>query len=171
MANSKLNKMKRKLVQVSFVAFSFAGLLSCTKENVKPTEEPQAGIAIPGNFVVQGCSMSQGYWFASPAAVWPSAGVTVAGHNYTEAEAKAIWNTSNQNGLPDSKKAFTQVVAIKLSSATIGGNASVWSFVTTAEAYLGTLNKLTPSYLPTGNAAASNAAGNIGNWINTYHCN
>lgn len=164
--------MKRKLIKVSFVAFSFAGLFSsCTKENVKPTEEPLAGMAIPGNFNVQGCSMSQGYWFASPVAVWPSTGVTVGGHTYTEAEAKAIWNTSNQNGLPDSKKAFTQIVAIKLSSSTIGSNASVWSYVTTAEAYLNSLNKLTPSYLPTGNGAAGSAAGSIGTWINNNHCN
>ncbi len=164
--------MKRKLLNVSFVAFSFAGLFtSCTKENVKPTEETLLGMAVPGNFNVQGCSMSQGYWFASPAAVWPTTGVTVGGHTYTEAEAKAIWNTSNQNGLPDSKKAFTQVVAIKLSASTIGANASVWSYVTTAESYLNTLNKLTPNYLPTGDSAASSAAGSIGNWINTYHCN
>lgn len=115
--------------------------------------------------------MSQGYWFASPAAVWPSTGVTVGGHTYTEAEAKAIWNTSNQNGLADSKKAFTQLVAIKLSASTIGNNASVWSEVAVAESYLSTLSKLSPSYLPTGNSAASNAAGAIGVWINTNHCN
>ena len=119
----------------------------------------------------QGCSMSQGYWFASPSAVWPSNGVTVGGHTYTEVEAKAIWNTSNQGGLRDSKKAFTQLVAIKLSSSTINPNASVWGYANTAEAYLFTLNKLTPSYLPTGNSSAASAAGAIGFWINNNHCN
>ncbi|MFM7667367.1 MAG: hypothetical protein ACKO7D_04180 [Bacteroidota bacterium] len=164
--------MKKTLLLNSFAVLGFALMtVSCSKENVKPSGENYAGFANNTGGVSQGCSMSKGYWFASPAAVWPSTGVTVGGHNYTEAEAKAIWNTSNQNGLPDSKKAFTQVVAIKLSSATIGSSASVWSEVTVAEAYLSSLNKLSPSYLPTGNSAASNAAGTIGNWINNNHCN
>jgi hypothetical protein len=156
----------------SFGVLGFALLaLSCTKENVKPSGDSLAGMAMNTGGATQGCSMSQGYWFASPAAVWPSSGVTVGGHTYTEAEAKAIWNTSNQNGLPDSKKAFTQLVAIKLSSSTIGANASVWSDVSVAENYLSTLNKLTPSYLPTGDTSASSSAGAIGVWINNNHCN
>ena len=165
--------MKRKLLNFSFFAFSFTGLLfsGCTKENVKPNQDLSAGFAIPIDFTFQGCSMSQGYWFASPVANWPSSGVTVGGYTYSETEAKAIWNTSNNHGLPDSKKAFTQVVAIKLSSATIGANASIWTYVSIAENYLSTLNKLNPNYLPTGNNAASTAAGNIGNWINSNHCN
>lgn len=164
--------MKKSFVLNSFAVLGFALLtVSCSKENVKPSGENYAGIANNTGGATQGCSMSQGYWFASPAAVWPSTGVTVGGHTYTEAEAKAIWNTSNQNGLADSKKAFTQLVAIKLSVSTIGNNASVWSEVAVAESYLSTLSKLSPSYLPTGNSAASNAAGAIGVWINTNHCN
>lgn len=165
--------MKKTLLLNSFAVLGFAlATVSCSKENVKPTGETYAGMVnYTGVGATQGCSMSQGYWFASPAAVWPSAGVTVGGHTYSEAEAKAIWNTSNQNGLSDSKKAFTQLVAIKLSASTISATASVWGDVAIAEAYLSTLNKLTPSYLPTGDAAASSAAGAIGNWINNNHCN
>jgi ABC-type uncharacterized transport system auxiliary subunit len=118
----------------------------------------------------EGCSMSQGFWFASPVSVWPSTGVTVAGFSYTEAEAKAIWNTSNANGLRDSKKGFTQVAAIKL-SGTVAPNASVWADVTIVENWLATLGKLSESNLPTGNADAAAAAGRIGDWITANHCN
>lgn len=153
-------------------------LFSCSKHELKPCDKKNnetsslnqkaSTITDPSQ---QGCSLSQGYWFASPVAVWPSSGVNVGGHNYTEAEAKAIWNTSNKRGLPDSKKAFTQLTAIYLSTSTITSTATVWSSVATAEAYLSSLGKLSPSYLPTGNLSASTSAGNIGNWINSNHCN
>ena len=154
---------------LSIATFSVL-LFSCAKEGSK-TSQNVPGIAVPNTSSGEGCSLSQGYWFASPAAQWPADGVTVGGFQYSESEAKAIWNTSNQLGLPDSKKAFTQLVAIKLSAATIGVNASVWSDVAIAENYLSGLGKLTPSYLPTGNSDAANSAGSIGNWINANHCN
>lgn len=154
---------------MSIVTFSVL-LFSCTKEESK-TSQTAPGIAIPNTSSGEGCSLSQGFWFASPVAQWPNGGLTIGGHQYSEVEAKAIWNTSNQLGLPDSKKAFTQLVAIKLSASTIGVNASVWSDVAIAENYLSGLDKLTPSYLPTGNSAASNSAGAIGAWINANHCN
>jgi len=121
------------------------------------------------------CSLSQGYWFAKPNAVWPNGTVTLGGKTYTQAEGKAIWNTPNSKGLLNVKAAFTQAAAIKLSN--VSPNASVWVDVQIIETYLSSLNyKLTPTNLPSNsktgpNAAAGAAAGRIGNWINNNHCN
>lgn len=120
------------------------------------------------------CSLSQGYWFAKPNAVWPNGVLTIGGKIYTQAEGKAIWNTSNSRGLLNAKAAFTQAAAIKLSN--VSPNASVWADVQIIENYLASIAKLNPASLPantkTGpNAAAGAAAGRIGNWINNNHCN
>jgi hypothetical protein len=118
---------------------------------------------------LEGCSMSQGYWFSKPGIVWPGT-VTIAGHTYTQEEGKAIWGASNTGGIPDSKAGFCQVVAIKLSGATVKQTASVWADVMLVERYLRTLGKLSPGNLPTGNEEAKAAAGRIGDWINSHHC-
>ena len=128
----------------------------------------------------EGCSLSQGYWFAKPNLVWTS-NVTVGGHSYTQAEGKAIWNTSNAGGISDAKKAFTQVAAIKLSGSTVLPTATVWQYVTIAEAWLATLPKLSadgaagtlkvqPKTSANTNAAAGSAGGSIGRWIDLHHC-
>jgi hypothetical protein len=120
------------------------------------------------------CSLSQGYWFAKPNAVWSDGSVTIGGKTYTQAEGKAIWNTSNSKGLLNAKAAFTQAAAIKLSN--VSPSASVWADVQIIEAYFTNINKLTPTTIPgntkTGpNALAGAAAGRIGNWISNNHCN
>lgn len=119
------------------------------------------------------CSLSQGYWFAKPNAVWPNGTVTLGGKTYTQAEGKAIWNTANKGGLLNAKAAFTQAAAIKLSN--VKPSATVWADVQIIENYLASIAKLNPLSLPantkTGaNAAAGAAAGRIGNWINANHC-
>lgn len=132
------------------------------------------GVGCP--IVDEGCSLSQGYWFANGNHIWPdvngaaAGNVTIGGFNYTEAEGRDIWNTSNAGGLRDSKKAFLQVAAIKLSGSSVSPTAAVWADVAICEAWLATLGKLSPANLPTGNASVSTAAGNIGDWINTNHC-
>lgn len=115
------------------------------------------------------CSLSQGYYFAKPDLVWSST-VTIGGYTYTQAEGKAIWNTSNKGGIRDSKAGFTQVTAIKLSTASISTSASVWADVAIVETYLAGLGKLSPTNLPTGDTAAKEAAGRIGDWIDNNHC-
>jgi len=123
-----------------------------------------------------GCSYSQGYWFSNGDHPWPDVnGIaagngTIGGYDYTEAEGRAIWNTSNAGGMKDSKKAFLQVAAIKLSGNTISPSATVWTDVAICEAWLATLGKLSPANLPTGNAGVSTAAGAIGDWIINHHC-
>lgn len=115
------------------------------------------------------CSLSQGYYFAKPDLVWAGT-VTIGGHTYTQAEGQAIWNTSNKGGIKDSKAGFLQVAAIKLSGSSVSASASVWADVAIVESYLASLGKLSPSNLPTGDAAAKAAAGRIGDWIDLNHC-
>jgi len=120
----------------------------------------------------QGYSYSQGYWFAKPQVIWPGNGtITLGGKVYTQAEAKSIWTASNKKGLADSKAAFTQAAAIKLSAALnlVNPLASVWADVAIIDNYLATLNKLSPTYLPTGNAEAAAAASRISAWITANH--
>jgi len=83
-------------------------------------------------------------------------------------------STSNAGGIPDSKKAFTQTAAIKLSGVE---DPLVLEKVAIIEAWLSTLAKLSPAYLPNQTAAeillygnAAQAAGWIGDWINANHC-
>lgn len=115
------------------------------------------------------CAFSQGYFFAKPNLIWPS-NVTIGGYNYTQAEGKAIWNTSNKGGIKDSKAGFLQVAAIKLSGTNVAPTASVWADVAIVENYLSSVGKLSPTNLPTGDAAAKAAAGRIGDWIDQHHC-
>lgn len=122
------------------------------------------------------CSLSQGYWFANSNHTWPDVNgasygnVTIGGYDYTEAEGRAIAAVSNAGGLLDSKKAFMQVAAIKLSGSTVSVSASVWADVAICESWLSGLGKLSPTNLPTGNTAVKDAAGRIGDWINLNHC-
>lgn len=123
--------------------------------------EPQEG--------EEGCSFSQGFYFASPHATWGE--VSVGGHVYTYAEAVAIWKSSNKGGISDAKKAFLQVATIYLSGSSVGYGI-IWDYVETAEAYLYTLPKLTAANVKNYNSGpdAAAAAGNIGNWIEEHHC-
>ena len=131
------------------------------------------------------CSFSQGYWFANnkmhPDGVhpWPT-DVNIGGKVYTNAEGIAIWNASNKGGITDSKKAFTQLAAIKLSGVDISAEG-LNGAVSTIENWLGSIDKLNGNpdsrFLPNqtvaeitlyGNARA--AAGVISEWIRSNHC-
>ncbi|QNA44355.1 hypothetical protein [Lacibacter sediminis] len=137
--------------------------------------------------VEEGCSFSQGYWFAKPGVVWPDVNgaeagvVTIGGQFYTEAEGRAIWNTSNAGGISDAKKGFLQVAAILLSDDNVLPAATVWADVTIVQNWLSTKPKLSadgangtlkvqPKSANSTNAAAGSAAGRIGDWINLNHC-
>jgi len=128
------------------------------------------------------CSFSQGYWFANnemhPGGVhpWP-ADANVAGQNYTNAEGLDIWNASNAGGIKDMKKGFTQLAALRLSTA--GADPSALSAaITTIESWLGSIGeKVSSANLRNQTAAeialygnANLAAETIGEWINANHC-
>ncbi len=105
----------------------------------------------------------------------------IGGKTYTNAEGLAIWNASNKGGIRDSKRAFTQLAAIKLSGVDVAA-AGLTSAVKTIEDWLGSISKLngtagTAFYLPNQTSAeitlygnASAAASAISAWINDNHC-
>jgi hypothetical protein len=140
-----------------------------------PSAGPGCGTVPQGE--LEGCSYSQGYYFAKPGPTWWVPQISVGGHIYTEAEGRAIWNTSNKGGISDAKKCFLQVVAIRQSEAegfTLP-DATVWDDVYICEAYLSSLNqKLTPTNYKfpktAASKAAAEAAGRIGAWIDEHHC-
>lgn len=135
-----------------------ADLLFTINVIVPPTDPPVQEVL---------CSYSQGFYFGNKKA-WPAPTVEVAGYTYTESEARAIWGAKNgKGGITDSKKAFCQIVAIKLSGTTV---PEVLGYVAIAEAWLATVGKLSPSNLPSGNKDVSNAAGAISEFINGNHC-
>ena len=125
---------------------------------------------------MEGCSYSQGRWFASPNGMWNDMNgsaygqLTIGGHHYTMTEGRAIWNSSNKGGIRDAKKGFTQVAAIYLSGSTVPSNASVWADVKIVEDWLKTLGKLSPTNLPHPNMEVRAAADRISQWINEHHC-
>ena len=121
-------------------------------------------------YVGEGCSMSQGYWFSKPTTPWPELGITIGNYTYTKAQGLAIWNTSNFGGIKDSKKGFQQVATILLSGQSVHPTATIWADVQLIINWLNTLGKLSPTNLPTGNAAVSAAAGRIGTWVNSHEC-
>ncbi|MGX5820102.1 hypothetical protein ACWKWU_18030 [Chitinophaga lutea] len=132
------------------------------------------GIGCPEPVTDEGCSFSQGYWFAKPDLVWPG-NVTVGGYSYTQAEGVAIWKSSNAGGIGTAKKVFLQAAAIKLSGSSVSPSASVWPYVQTIDNWLATLPKLTAANVKSfngapGAAAAVAAADAISTWIEAHHC-
>lgn len=114
------------------------------------------------------CAYPSKYFFLKQNSTWSN--VIVGGFTYTQAEAKAINSTSFKKGVVnDSKKCFLQVLAIKL-SPNVSPTASVWTDVAIVNNYLSTLGKLSPTNLPSGNAAASAAADRISAWISQHDC-
>jgi hypothetical protein len=106
----------------------------------------------------EGCSMSQGFYFASPvSAGWGQ--VTVGAVTLTEAEARALFTARKKT---TGEKAFFQAATIKLSASTVSETASVWALVDVIDAeliHLGAVSK-----------EAQTATGAIGNWVNENHC-
>jgi hypothetical protein len=109
--------------------------------------------------VTEGCSMSQGYFFAKPRTPWPTtnttinvngspvtvvspAGVTVGGRTYSQADLSAIFKMSCNTG---SKLGLQQVATIYLSIAKEGGltavPAEIQDYVNTIETHLSSLTK------------------------------
>jgi hypothetical protein len=126
------------------------------------------------------CTYSQGYWFANntqhPDGVhaWPG-DITIGGYSYSNADGLAIWNTSNAGGIPDAKKAFSQLAAILLSNA---DQTPIASDIATIQNWLASLGqKLSPTFLPMESDAdvitygdVRTAADNISNYITTHDC-
>ena len=144
--------------------FCFEGI-GCLVENPPPPE---------------GCSFSQGFWFAKPLSevnAWPGGGITMGGEDYTAEEARSLWKV---NGNIELKRAFTQAATIKLSIADgfLLDPSGVIGYVNSIDAVLTTLPKLTPGNLVSTNKSLSGAtrknlgqwAGAIGSYVDENHC-
>ena len=107
-----------------------------------------------------------------PVVIGNNGNVTIGGKNYTEAEGRAIFHCYTGATMPDSKNGFINLAALKLSSTAFGQakDASLVMAVNTIETWLLTKGKLSPTNLPTGNAAVRNAANFLSNWIKIYTC-
>ncbi len=127
-----------------------------------------------------GCSFSQGFWFAKPmsdANAWPGGSVTMGGKVYTAMEARALWWVS---GNIEIKRAFTQAATIKLSTASgyMTPNATTDMYVNNIDGVLSGLPKLTPANIVTVNKSLSAMvrksmgqwAGALGTWVDANHC-
>ena len=97
--------------------------------------------------------------------------VTIGGLNYTEAEGRAIYNTTGVNGTSDAKKAFISVATLRLSGTNYSQETNLLLSVTTIDTWLTTCGKLSPSNLPAyNNYAAHQAADYIQGWVSTHIC-
>jgi hypothetical protein len=110
----------------------------------------------------EGCSMSQGFYFASKnsASVWEANGgsVTVGTITLTEDAARELFKvTKRTNGM----RAFFQAAAIKLSGSSVT-SPTVLGYVATIDASLTNLSSTDKNL--------GNLAGAIGNWIDSNHC-
>jgi hypothetical protein len=127
----------------------------------------------------EGCSFSQGFWFAKPISeenAWPAV-FTMGGHEYTQAEGKALFFVSGNIEL---KRAFTQAATIKLSMASgfLTDPSAIMPTVNYIEAVLSGLPKLTPANIANLNKGLTaaqrknlgNWAGYIGNYVDAHHC-
>ncbi|TVQ84599.1 MAG: T9SS C-terminal target domain-containing protein, partial [Bacteroidetes bacterium] len=113
-----------------------------------PEEEPE----------VVTCAFSQGYWFARPQTVWPY-DVEVGGLTFTQEEGAAFWPPNT-----NTRRAFTQYSAIYLSGVTI-------SLFPELEDAMETIDNYFANYYPAPAGIQINrAAGFIGKWINSNHC-
>lgn len=96
---------------------------------------------------------------------WRIAGISIATiFTIATCEKASIGEKSPQTVAASSNTLSTTVSTLSSTSA------SVWADVAIVENYLATLGKLSPSNLPTGNTAAKEATGRIGEWIDAHHC-
>lgn len=129
----------------------------------------------------EGCAWGQGYWFGNGNQSWPDVNgttdgsVTIGYENYTRDEARAIWWANNGQcpGIPDAKKAFAFVAAIKLSGASVIGNVELWAEVAAADVWLASLERLSPDNIcdqPVAPEYVKDAVAGIGAWLDAHEC-
>ena len=104
------------------------------------------------------CAYSQGYWFANRNTVWPY-DVEVGGMSFTQDEGKAFWPPNTPT-----RRAFTQYSAIYLSGVTVSEFPELKQAMETIDDYFAN------DYPAAANHEVNRAAGKIGNWIDSNHC-
>jgi len=122
------------------------------------------------------CSFSQGYWFNSghgaSTHTWPGS-ITLGNCTYDEATGRAIKDYMIANGGlgGDVRQSFLQASAIKLSFFGETIPAEIQGYMATLDTFLGSLDCLTPTSIPTVSDTGANAAAQaISDWIDAHHC-
>ncbi len=120
----------------------------------------------------QGCAYPFLYWYYEVNASNLPPSITLGEHVYTPGELYSISQYADIQNATDSKNCLIQIATIKLSETHIPSNSGVWNDVSICQNYLNTFGqKLSPTYLPTGNSNARQAADRIANWIRNNNCN
>ena len=131
--------------------------------------------------VDEGCAYGQGYWFGNGNQSWPDVNgvndgdVTIGDEHYSRAQARAIWWANNGQcpGIPNAKKAFAFVAAIKLSGSNVKGNAGLWVDLALADSWLASLDRLSPDNIcshPTAPVNIMDAVARLGAWMDEHNC-
>jgi hypothetical protein len=131
--------------------------------------------------IKEGCSYSQGYFFAKPYSTWAGKTVILGGNTYTEQEGRDIFRSSNAGGMASSKKSFLQAATIMLSFQRGFMNTAQYEEfavdINLINTYLTGFPKLsTLTRLPSGDnnevteAEALRAAGRLNDFIRARHC-
>jgi hypothetical protein len=129
----------------------------------------------------EGCAFGQGYWYGNGNISWPdvngsdAGNITVGDEFYTRDEARAIWWANNGDcpGIPNAKKAFAFVSAIRLSGDNVIGNASLWDDMETVDNWLASLVRLTPENICSHPSAPTDvmvAVARLGAWMDEHEC-
>jgi hypothetical protein len=118
---------------------------------------------------VAACSFSQGYWFAKPNVEWPGS-VNIGGHDYDQAAGSLVWNSSNQGGKTDAKKAFLQLATVLLSFHPDELPAALQDYQNTINDFLADYEEVTGNNIDEKDKAVSDAADAISTWIGENHC-
>ena len=120
------------------------------------------------------CSLTQGYWFARPKTTWCQ-GVVFGANTYSQAQGKNIWDNAPANSAV--KHAFTQASTLQLNSFCRNQGAAIPADILSAyNTCVSFLAGLTYNDILTGEYPADDykelnaAAGAIGEWVNTNHC-
>lgn len=122
------------------------------------------------------CFFSQGYYFAKPnGSQWPVDTITFGGYQYSYADARALFFSSNKKGKTDAKQAFLQGMAFRLNvlggadpDVCTGGTAAAQ----TIETFFTGKGKQTVSTINSygANTSLKSAASLISNCIKNDHC-
>jgi hypothetical protein len=119
------------------------------------------------------CGYPAWYWFGDITMVWPQNNITIGNQTYTKAECYSIIQADPLEyfNIPDAKKCFIQICSFRLSQNSISPQLPIWNDLVICENYLNSLGqKLSPTFLPTGNENALAAAERIELWLKANPC-
>ena len=118
----------------------------------------------------EGCAYGAPYWF-NGYQTWPTPSVTVAGYTYTQAEGYELGRFYNgTDGYRDALFIMFQSASIKLSSNTVGRDASIWGDVTTIDTWLTGKGKISVSNAPAVPQEVLDAGYHVASWQDLNDC-